>query len=275
MIGFDQARLIVDPPQLGWKNMAADYILANSASHKNRVTVRIFEWDPTAVSLGFHQKTDDVNVVAVRELGWDLVRRPTGGRTLLHSGDVCYSIVIPRQDSHFRQLRELYSKVAEILGDIFHSIGLNATLMQNVVSSGVGASNRNRLCIDSNVRGEIHIDGRKIAGASQRLFKRTILQQGSIMLNSDPGEITKALNLSDARQSELADHLRTKACPLNWHLKERITTNQFVNMLSKSFNNGFVISLEQNKLSAEELKMVQNAREMFDLSHHSHSLGTC
>jgi len=267
LIGLGKVRLIVDPPQSGWINMATDHVLADVIPDSTKAVIRIFEWNPIAVSLGFHQNKEDVNSSTVKKRGWDLVRRPTGGRTLLHSGDVCYSIVIPRLDDHYGQLRELYSSVAAMLIKLFESFGLIATTRNETALNRDRKTEKNRLCIDTYVRGEVQIDNRKIAGASQRLFKHSILQQGSIMVDGDPGQITQILNLGESKRSELTDRLRMKACPLNRHLKKSVTNTQFINRLSQAFIEKFRIKYEDDPLSEDEMKMIQKVRTMFDLNH--------
>ena len=92
-------RLVVSPPLTGAENMAIDEAIMN-AVREERVppTVRLYSWHLPTLSIGAFQRIErEVNVERCKELGVDIVRRPTGGRAVLHEAEVTYSFIV-RED---------------------------------------------------------------------------------------------------------------------------------------------------------------------------------
>lgn len=89
-------RLLHSGPAPGAWNMALDEALLHAAAREDTPpTLRLYGWDPPCVSLGHFQETGGVRLEYARERGWDVVRRPTGGRGVLHHREVTYSLVLP------------------------------------------------------------------------------------------------------------------------------------------------------------------------------------
>ncbi len=89
----NQWRLIIDPPAPGSWNMAVDDALLEAAQGDNyQSTLRLYSWNPPCLSLGHAQQIKEVDQEALKKMGWDLVRRPTGGRAILHIDELTYSI---------------------------------------------------------------------------------------------------------------------------------------------------------------------------------------
>ncbi len=103
---FEQAvwRLIIDEaPRSGAANMAIDQALAEAAAvGASPPTLRFYRWQPPAVSLGRHQPLNEINLEAVTERGYDVVRRPTGGRAILHTDELTYSVAAAAAEPRFK-----------------------------------------------------------------------------------------------------------------------------------------------------------------------------
>ncbi len=260
------ARLISRPSQAGWFHMAADDLLATTFSSDYSAIISTYQWSPSAVSLGYHQTLDDVDAVACRDRGWDIVRRPTGGRTLLHDGDLCYSIVVPIENNHYVQLRSLYSKVAESVVSVFNDLGLQATYSQPKRKQSNDDLSSMRLCLESNVRGEVLINGKKIAGASQRIYQNTILQHGSILINGIPEAIAQIIPHSIDKRKRVAQFLQRDACSLDQLLDSPITFESFEKLLIDSIGQQFNMIMTDSKFTMEEVEMIKTRRRLFDLN---------
>ncbi len=200
----------------GLFNMAADAWLADSFTEKGVPAVfRVYTWDPTAVSLGFNQKEGVVDVRGCRERGWEVVRRPTGGRALLHEGDLSYSIVAPASKAPFADLRRIYDGMAEALIRVLARGGIEADNGRISTRHPLNdPSPRARLCMGSRSRGEVLVGGRKISSAAQRVFKDYILQHGSIPLRGDISAIAQVAAVPAAARFEAAEMLRREAATL-------------------------------------------------------------
>src|SRR6185295_7261954 len=91
-----QWRLIYDLPTTGAANMAADEAVLQAVSAgESMPTLRLYGWSPPCLSLGYGQKTRDVDFERIAANGWDVVRRPTGGRAILHVDELTYSVSLP------------------------------------------------------------------------------------------------------------------------------------------------------------------------------------
>src|ERR1700736_340121 len=89
-------RLLLDPPAAGGWNMAVDEVLLDGVAEGSAPpTLRFYEWAPPCLSLGYFQPFEVVDVDGCRSLGVDVVRRPTGGRAILHDRELTYSVALP------------------------------------------------------------------------------------------------------------------------------------------------------------------------------------
>ncbi len=92
-------RLILSDPMPGTRNMAIDSaILAAVERGEAPPTLRLYSWDPPCLSLGYSQAYSDVDLHQLSANGWDLVRRPTGGRAILHTDELTYAVIGPKSD---------------------------------------------------------------------------------------------------------------------------------------------------------------------------------
>lgn len=157
-----------NPPN--W-NMAADeYLFRQFMDGKGLPSVRFYGFKPVSVTLGYHQK----RVPGIFKK-YPAVRRPTGGRAVLHNGDLVYSVVGSHQDGYFAgSIFETYRKIATLLVRAFRKHGYPVELAPG------SPQTHTELCFDSTTRYEITLNGKKIVGAAQVRRKHAFLEQGSI-----------------------------------------------------------------------------------------------
>jgi lipoate-protein ligase A len=144
--------------------------------------LRFYRWEPAAISLGYHQKEWPPHWQTLR---WqnqpiDLVRRPTGGRAVLHAGDLTYCIVLPHQSGHRRQT---YEYICKFLIEGWRSLGLE--LGFGTVGRGY---QREVNCFESATAADLVTpDGVKLMGSAQVWRGQTVLQHGSMQLQPNAG----------------------------------------------------------------------------------------
>ncbi len=144
--------------------------------------LRFYRWAPAAISLGYHQKDWPTHW---QTLQWqnepiDLVRRPTGGRAVLHAGDLTYCIVLSHQSGHRRQT---YEYICEFLIQGWRSLGLDLEFG----TSGRGYQ-REVNCFESATAADLVTpDGVKFIGSAQVWRGQTVLQHGSMQLQPNLG----------------------------------------------------------------------------------------
>lgn len=205
-------RLIVEHnPRSGAANMAMDQALAEScAAGDSLPTLRFYRWDPPAVSLGRHQPLSDVNIDAVAANGYDLVRRPTGGRAILHTDELTYSVCAPADESRVQgSVMDAYLRLSNALLAGLHSLGLNADKAGSDVRAGSQVS---AACFEVPSAYEITAGGRKLLGSAQSRRAGYVLQHGSLPLVGDIGRLVDVLALPLEQRNALRIDLTSRAC---------------------------------------------------------------
>jgi len=207
-------RLILEEePRSGAANMAVDESLAESvAAGDAPPTLRFYRWQPAAVSLGRHQSVADVDEAKIAERGYDLVRRTTGGRAILHTDELTYSVTAPAADPHMAGgVMDAYLLMSNGLLAGLSGIGLAAEKAAGDVRAGRDVS---AACFEVPSAYEITASGRKLMGSAQSRRKGYVLQHGSLPLT---GEITRLVDVLALPQNEadaLRVHLAERACTL-------------------------------------------------------------
>lgn len=253
----------------GWFNMAADDFLASNLSGEDFSGIlRFYTWDPPAVSLGCHQAVNAVDLFSCQKKGWDIVFRSTGGRALLHDRDLSYSVIIPScEKEHLQNLKWLYQTVAAAIVHSLQKFGLDAAL----VNPHFGALNRDPslkagLCLDSIVRGEVTVSGYKAGAAAQRIYKNSLLQHGSLVLEGDAGAIAEVSKLEPEMRHKAAEQIRSRAASIRGISGLKIEIDELVDVLIEAFASEFNIQCSEQALSDDEIIQIKARREKFDLS---------
>lgn len=145
---------------------------------------RLYAWEPWAVSLGFNQKEDDIDFAKCKEKNIEIVRRPTGGRAVLHAEEITYSIVcsIPKGYSPHDIYRDVHILLLEGLKKL-NIPALEFSKSQPNFRKLYKREIRSISCFASSARWEIESNEKKLVGSAQRIFGDTLLQHGSILLN--------------------------------------------------------------------------------------------
>lgn len=184
-------RFIDSGPGRAAENMNLDEDLLLQALMPGALPVlRLYTWDPPAVSLGRFQRQDvAVNTDACSKRGFDIVRRITGGRAVLHNRELTYSIVSPDKYALFPPgVVGTYKVIAVGLLAGFRNLGIPAELVTRTGRHAwlVDKNSRDAACFASPSWYEIVVQGKKIAGSAQRRVTSAFLQHGSILISHDP-----------------------------------------------------------------------------------------
>jgi lipoate-protein ligase A len=186
-MGESAWRLLQDGPGDGPWNMAVDETIARAVGDDLApATLRFYAWSAPTVSLGYLQRAPGgVDLAACRRSGIGLVRRITGGRAVLHADELTYSVAVPLQGP-WRSLSvaEAFARIAGGLIAGLKHLGVTAALGASRVLTGDGREND--ACFLLRRMPAILVDGRKLVGSAQRRWDRSLLQQGSILLDFDP-----------------------------------------------------------------------------------------
>jgi lipoyl(octanoyl) transferase len=176
-------RLLETPPASGSYNMAVDEALMASVRAGGGPFLRLYSWSPPCISLGRNQPASgQYDVGALHAAGLDIVRRPTGGRAVLHHHQLTYSVVA--RERAFRSPRRAYSTINQILVAALRCIGVEAEVRPDGLDRSPPPSLRP--CFADPVAGEVVSRGRKLIGSAQVTFDGVLLQHGSISLAPSP-----------------------------------------------------------------------------------------
>jgi lipoate-protein ligase A len=144
---------------------------------------RTYEWQPATLSLGYFQKSVDVESDP-RWLGVPLVRRPTGGGAIWHHHELTYSLVIPHTHAGASRTTDLYRLVHDAIAVVLRTAGLAAQRRQIAREKILNA--RPFLCFTDRDPEDIVIRDVKVVGSAQRRLPGAVLQHGSLLLKQSP-----------------------------------------------------------------------------------------
>lgn len=266
-------RLIWDIPnkiensRSGGFHMAADDYLAETISEGSfEAILRFYTWSPPGISLGLHQAENAVNMDICRLFGWDVVSRPTGGRTLLHNNDLSYSVVLKSTDNSITLLRHLYGSIAKALISALSQFGIEATDTQQASVKPLRNSllHEAKLCAGSCVRGEVTVDGLKISSAAQRVYRKSILQHGSIPIKGEIENIVGIVPIQDDRVAELKTLIKERAAALDKFCIDCPTPTELALSFSSALQEEFNFELNSVQWSKSDLDSIQFRRAQFE-----------
>lgn len=171
-------RVFFDGPLSGEVNMQRDRDLLAAQRPEDDPVLRLYRWQPAAVTIGYNQDFDNFDGQALARAGFGLVQRPTGGRAIFHADELTYSLTGASPGPLFgNTLHEVYMKINEALVLFLKGLGLAAE-----ISGGEGREARRSLvCFQSAGKYEIRVRGRKLVGSAQRRTGGVFLQHGSIL----------------------------------------------------------------------------------------------
>ncbi len=207
-------RLIIDDaPRSGAANMAMDQALAEAAAAGEAPpTLRFYRWQPPAVSLGRHQPIGDVDAGVVRELDYEIVRRPTGGRAILHTDELTYAVTAAADEPRVAgSLMDAYLRLSNALLSGLQRVGLLADKAGGDVRAGPNVS---AACFEVPSAYEITAHGRKLIGSAQSRRAGYVLQHGSLPLTGDIGRLIDVLALPVEERARLRAELVARATTL-------------------------------------------------------------
>lgn len=255
--------LISGPGRAAW-NMAVDEaILIHHGRGRVPPTLRFYRWRPAAVSIGYFQSLhDQIDLPACRALGLDRVRRPTGGRAVLHEHEVTYSVVIDQRLLPGGVI-ETYRRLSLGLLSGLARLGLAAELAATAATAPAGRRRTGTgACFDAPSWYELVAGGRKVAGSAQVRRRGVILQHGSIPLEFDARKLLSVLRAPrGAGPEERLAALRDRAAGLNEALGRALTADEVERALAAGFAEALGVELAEGGLTPEEEETARRLAE--------------
>lgn len=247
-------------------NMAVDDVLLDSARTGGGPILRTYGWQPPAVSVGYGQRIDEaINTQRCQHQGFDLVRRTTGGRAVLHFNELTYSFhCADGEGVAAHPLQESSRILGECLADGLRRFGVDASLERGTSP----ASGRVGACFASTSRWELTCGGRKLVGSAQRRTRGALLQHGSIPAGPEYLGLTDLLPEapSQASLAEASTHLG------EW-IHGGVDTRALAEFLRQAFAEGLGLTTRQTPLTdLENEQALYRATEVYANDAYTHRL---
>jgi lipoate-protein ligase A len=179
--------------------MARDTALQARAARTGETVFSVYSWSRPTLSFGRNQPASGLyDLDRLRAAGIDVVRRPTGGRAILHDREVTYSVTAPLEDA--APLRETYSRINQILQAGLSRLGVAVV---PATSSERAAVPSVRPCFETPAEGELVARGSKLVGSAQYRDDGALLQHGSILVNDDQSSLTEFASTLSAESDSI------------------------------------------------------------------------
>jgi lipoate-protein ligase A len=252
-------RLLVDGEADGATNMAVDEaILAAVREGLSLPTLRFYAWSPPCLSLGRNQPLADADLAACRAAGVDVVRRPTGGRAILHTDELTYSVALLQSDPRATgDVVESYRRLSEGLLAGLHRLEVDAV---PAMGQRKPAADLTAVCFETPSDYEITAGGRKLVGSAQWRGRGGVLQHGSLPLCGDLARIVDYLALSAAEREVQRRTLYRRAVTLAEALGCSLPFATVAQSLAEGFAQALNVTLMPGELSAPERALAAELR---------------
>jgi lipoate-protein ligase A len=270
-------RLLRTGHNSGAWNMAVDEaIMIHVAKKAVPPTFRLYGWVPPTLSLGRLQSyLRDVDPENCKSLGVDVVRRPTGGRAVLHDNEVTYSLIISEDDPLLPpDLRDSFYLATEGIVKGLAILGIEAEIQGRQWTGGLAKAYRSELrgereadqtvqsgaCFDSPSWYEVVADSKKLVGSAQARLKGVFLQHGSILITLDADKVCRvlrydSLDAKDRASSQLLEHATSIDAILGHSVSFREVEEAVISGMREHID---PIELVEGQLLSEELSSAED-----------------
>ncbi|GAB0316523.1 biotin/lipoate A/B protein ligase family protein [Staphylococcus pseudintermedius] len=250
-------------------NMALDEALLNFVSRGEiDPVVRFYTWNPPTLSIGYFQRlSKEIDIEKVKEKGYGLVRRQTGGRGVLHDKELTYSVIVPEAHPDMPQtVTEAYRVISGGLLEGFKSLGFDAhfAVPRSKEEREKLKQPRSSVCFDAPSWYELVVEGKKIAGSAQTRQKGVILQHGSILQDVDIDDLFDMFIFKNERlKAKMKEAFVEKAVAINDLSKETITLAQMEVAFKEGFKKALDIEFKPLELTVAQQDEVKALEEKY------------
>ena len=216
------------------------------------------------LSLGHAQPFADVDMARLRERGWEVVRRATGGRAILHTDEITYSVIAPNEEPRVAgTVLESYNRLAQALLLAVKELELPVEMKEGRVDN---ISMPNPVCFEVPSTYEITVNGKKLIGSAQARKKEGVLQHGSLPLLGDLTRICQALVFENEAARETASkRLLERATTVESALGRQVSWETAAQAFIHAFEAQLGLSFVKGNLSESESKRTEElVKEKYD-----------
>ncbi len=228
--------------------------------------VRFYGWNPATLSIGYFQNVEkEINMEQVKTHNLGFVRRPTGGRGVLHEHELTYSIIVSEQYPNMpATVTEAYRVLSEGLLIGFQKLGLDAyfSVPDTEEEKTDLKKPKSAVCFDAPSWYELVVEGKKVAGSAQTRQKGVILQHGAILLDLNEEKLVSLFHYpSEEVKARVLKGLPEKAVAINRLRENPATIEECVEAFKFGFEQGLDIEFIPYTLSKEQLDYVKSLED--------------
>ena len=238
-------RIIISGKNAPSENMAIDEaIFLGNIEKTSPPTIRFYDWNPPTASFGYNQKiTKELDLNLLEKKGYAYIKRPTGGRLVLHKDEITYAVIAPAQGRLKGSVTDSYSEISKPLALGLQNLGVNVELEKGTLSS-FSQKQAIHPCFTSSARYELKYKNKKIVGSAQYRKNNFLLQHGSILLNHDQSEVAYLLpNISIEQREKLSNYLSKKTTCINHISDKKFSFDDAVSIIIKAFKQSWADDL--------------------------------
>ncbi len=254
----DRIRLLTLTAGSAAWNMAVDEALLEAGDHESP-TLRFYEWDEEAISLGVAQRAaDDLRLDSIQKRGLAVVRRPSGGTTIYHQHQMAAALVVTNDHRlSDADITESYKPFAEVLTSGFRRFGVDAEPIAPAQARLMKlAKPISRCCLAGANPYEPFVNGKKVAGLAQVRRRNCSLIHAVIPLRFDPWPWAQALNVEPLSEEEFADELSTLVIGLDRLSGRTVTPTEICRAIGDSIR-ALGYELAAGELCENERKLAE------------------
>jgi lipoate-protein ligase A len=247
----------------GATNMAVDEAIMLSVSEdRSPPTLRFYGWEPPCVSIGYNQSLkEEVDLEKCRIRGYNWVRRPTGGRAVLHIDELTYSVVAPMDEPRvYGDILTSYRRISLGLLAGLQSIG--GTISQ-ADRKEKDSEKKSAACFEVPSHYEVTALGRKLVGSAQVRRMGVVLQHGSLPLTGDASRLVEVLKLPEMERERLRQVLHTRAIALDEALGKKVPFQEAAEAIESGFRETLNLDFEKGALSDYEIANVERLKHKY------------
>ena len=253
-------RLLISPPNNGYWNMAVDEaLLFHTANKTSLPTLRLYSWDLPTLSLGYSQTIKDVDLNQLQTRGWRCVRRPTGGKAILHTDELTYSITTALDEPLMSgSLLESYQRVSAALQRTLQNLGVSTTA-DSQYSKPENVEKTDPVCFQIPSNYEITWNHKKLIGSAQARKSGGVLQHGTLPLFGSLTRITEVLSYaSDTEREKAIQNIRGHAVTLEEATGRIVSWQDAADAFVEGFQEETNIELCEMEMSGDELQLTMD-----------------
>lgn len=257
------------PPVSDWKilnsgfhsgahNMHVDQLFAKRMVEQGGPpTLRLYGWNPYAISIGYNQRRYDLDETKCLMQGIDIVRRPTGGRAILHADELTYSVVMFAEG---KSISQIYCDISKALVRGLRTFGADVEYSEVQPDFPHLYRNQNSIpCFANSARHEIQYRGRKLVGSAQRRYASpdgddVVLQHGSILLGPAHKKLSELVQVeSEELYTSIRRGLEMKTIDLSSILGRNVSFDDVAVAVKGGFENEWNIVFTNDNFDESNL----------------------